>query len=205
VTVGGVDEQAVDAAPRAPLHRRLWWLWVVVAAAAAVGLIAALGGFRDVPIESLREISVGDAHVGTQMTTTITGIELASQSPGQGFDADEGMQYLVITATLENTSNTTLTMTRDLVRIILDGAVDETEGPYNLIDLQARDQLYFAQPGLPVDVAFTWVVPDTVEEGDDILVGLFDRFSTEDPRFDGDVQTRPTPTARIVTTIGDRS
>jgi len=48
---------------------------------------------------------------------------------------------------------------------------------------------------------FSWEVDDSVKNGDDIIIGLFDRFAVDDPRF-GDTAYSTTSTARILTTIG---
>jgi len=70
-----------------------------------------------------------------------------------------------------------------------------------LIDPRSGDLVGFLQPGIPLTAVFSWEVDDSVKNGDDIIIGLFDRFAVDDPRF-GDTAYSTTSTARILTTIG---
>lgn len=187
-------------------RRRLrlpWWLWTILGLGAAVGTVAALGGFEEVPIAELPIIELGDVHHGTQLDTVITAAYLSHRAPGQEYDVDEGEIYIVVEATLLNTTNRPV-HGYDAVRIVVDGAVEPTEKPYGLIELRRGDVVGPVQPGLPVAAAYTWVVGETsVSAGDEIRIGLFETFAVDDNLILEDVRTAPTPTARIVATLGE--
>lgn len=166
-----------------------------------VGGIAALGGFNDVPLSSLPKVQLGETHHGSEVDTVITSVYLSKRAPGQQFDADDGQQYLVVAATLLNTTKGTDGPTTALVRVLLDGEVSANDEPYGLTDPRTGNSVGFLQPGIPLKAVFSWLVDDTVKDGDDIIIGLFERFAVDDPRFSDTAYTTE-PTARILTTIG---
>lgn len=168
-----------------------------------VGAVAALGGFNDVPVTSLPKVQLGETHHGSEVDTVVTSVYLTTRAPGQTFDAEEGEQYLVVAATLLNTTKGTGGLTYDLIRVLLDGKVSANDQA-SLVDPRTGNQVGFLQPGIPLDAVFTWTVDDTVKDGDDIIVGLFDRFAVDDPRF-GDTAYSTSPTARILTTVGSHA
>jgi hypothetical protein len=195
----------VTDAPVAPARTRgRWRIWVILAAAAVVvvGGIAALGGFNDVPVASLPELQLGDTHHGNEVDTVVTSVYLTTRAPGQQFDADPGTQYLVVAATMLNTTDSPGGLTTDLVRVLLEGEVSANDDPRGLVDPRTGNQVGFLQPGIPLDAVFSWEVDDSVQVGDDIIIGLFDRFALDDPRFGDTAYSAATPTARILTTIG---
>lgn len=168
-----------------------------------IGGVAALGGFNDVPQTALPVLRLGDTHHGNEVDTVITSVYLTTRAPGQVFDADPGTQFLVVAATMLNTTHDTRTLTSDLVRVLLEGEVSGNDDPdRGLIDPRTGSQVGFLQPGIPLEGVFVWEVDDTVKDGDEIIVGLFDRFALDDPRFSDTAYTNPSPTARILTTIG---
>ena len=192
-------------APDSPARRRgAWRVWAVVLAALAVAVaaIAGLGGFADVPTSSLPVIALGDTHHGSEVDTTITSVSLTTRAPGQSYEADEGTQYLVVAATLLNTTDDPGSMTSELVRVLLEGEIDPSDDGRGLVDPRTGNQVGFLQPGIPLDAVFWWEVDDTVKDGDDIIVGLFDHFPVDDPRFGDTAYSAPTATARILTTVG---
>ena len=193
-----------DAAAPQPRTRGRWRVWLIsaVAVVVVVGGIAALGGFNDVPVEDLPELSLGDTHHGNEVDTVVTSVYLATRVPGREYEAEEGTQYLLVTATLLNTTEGPAGLTTDLVRVLLDGQISGNDQANALANPRTGGQVGFLQPGIPVHGVFFWEVDDTVKAGDDIIIGLFDRFPVDDPRFDGTAYTNPTPTARILTTIG---
>ena len=190
------------AAPRRARRRPLWLLWVLVAAAAAVAVVALLGGFNEVPIEKLPVIELGETYSSNEVDTTITGTYLVKQQPGYTFDADEGMQYFVVEATLVNTTNTTDVLDTGLVRILLGDAVAPADEPRGVVRAGTGFDLDFLQPGLEVRALYYWLVPDTITEGDDVVVGVFERHLVDDPRYGGEVYSPGEPMARVITTIG---
>lgn len=191
-------------APAVPRARSPWRVWAIVIAAAAVAAvgIGALGGFNEVPVEDLPVLSLGDTHHGNQVDTVITSVTLAPRIPGQQYDAEEGKQYLLVAATMLNTTKASGTLTVDLVRVLLEGKISGNDQARALRDPRTGEQVGFLQAGLPVSGLFVWEVDDSVKEGDDIIIGLFDQFAVDDPRFGDTAYTSPTPTARIITTIG---
>ncbi len=193
-----------DAAATQPRTRGRWRVWVILAAAAVaiIGGITVLGGFKDVPVETLPELSLGETHHGNEVDTVITSVYLTSRLPGREYDADEGVQYLVVDATLLNTTDTPDTLTSELLRVVLDGQVTRTDDPRGPVDPRTGNAVGFLQPGLPVRTVFWWEVSDTASEGDDLVIGLFERFPVDDPRFDGTAYSAPKVTATIDTTIG---
>ena len=191
-------------APATPTRRGgRWRVWAIVVATVIVivGGIAALGGFNDVPVTSLPKLQLGDIHHGNEVDTVITSVYLTTRAPGQQFDADFGKQYLVVAATMSNTTNAPGGLTNDLVRVLLDGQVSANDPTQGLVDPRTGDFVGFLQPSIPLNAMFSWKVDDSVKNGDDIIIGLFDRFPVDDPRF-SDTAYSATATARILTTIG---
>jgi len=184
-------------------RRGLWVLGIVVAAATAVAAVALLGGFNEVPIEKLPVIELGETYEGSEVQTTITGTYLTSIRPGETFEADEGKQFFVVEASLLNTDRDTDVLDTGLLRILLEPDVQPADDPDGVAMDDGRD-LDFLQPGLTVNALFFWVVPDTIEDGDEVVVGVFDRHVVEDPRFGDAGAYASEPVARVVTTIGPR-
>lgn len=182
-----------------------WRAWVIVVAALAVvvGGIAALGGFNDVPVQGLPDLALGDTHHGNQVDTVVTSVSLATRLPGQKYDVEEGTQYLLVEATLLNTTNGPNTMTTDLIRVLLGDEISANTATDGLRNVRTGEPILFLQPGLPVDGVFVWEVDDAVTTGDDLIVGLMDRFPLDDPRFSDVSFTAAAPTARIRTAIGE--
>lgn len=183
---------------------RRWVGGIGLAIVVAVGAVALLGGFNDVPVEKLPVIELGTAYVGNEVTTTVTGVYLSALSPVKQYAPDDGKQWLVVEATLVNTGTQPSLFSYDDIRVLLEGVIDPAEHPYSLVDLRDGGQVPFLQPGLPVHAAFTWQVhADAVSAGDDIIVGIFERYHVaDDPLFGNTGYTNATPVVRIRTTIG---
>lgn len=192
-------------APASPAPRRgAWRVWagIGVGLLVVIAAIAGLGGFSDVPTSSLPKLQLGDTHHGGELDTVITSVRLTTTAPGRIYQADEGKQYLIVSATLLNTTDHASLFGYDAVRVLLDGQVDPDEDGLGLIDPRTGSLVSFLQPGIPLDGVYTWEVDASVAEGDDIIVGLFDRFAVDDPRFSDTGYTAATATARILTTVG---
>lgn len=182
-----------------------WWLWVLAAVLAAVTTITLLGGFSEVPVEKLPVIELGAAQPGNEVTTTITGVYLTDRAVVTGYELDEGVTNLVVTGTLLNTTDRPSILGQDLVRVLVEGVINpDDDDPDRAVELRNGSSLGFLQPGLPVEVAWVWKVStDSVEVGDDIIVGVFERYKIEyDPVFGDDAFTSAQPIARIITTVG---
>jgi hypothetical protein len=184
--------------------RRLpWWLWVLIGAGSLVGVVALLGGFNEVPIEKLPQVQLGEQVVGNEVALQVDDIYLSDTKPVSGLDADEGEVYLVVEATAENVTAAPNIFLNRALRVLVEGAISSTEGPYYVIDLRNGDNVSFLQAGLPVKVAFLWRVDeDLVEPGEEIFLGIFERYDVpDDPRFD-DAKSTPVPIVRLVETVG---
>lgn len=181
-----------------------WPLTVVAAAAAVVAIVALIGGFNDVPVERLPLVELGETHEGSEILTTVTSVYLTTVNPATGTPAEAGEQFLAVNATLENTSTRPNLWQRDTIRVVVDGAIEPEEQSDSNVEVPGNRGISFLQAGLPTDLVYLWRIKTTdATPGDDVIVGIFDRFRvTNDPVFDDTAYTSPTPVARIVTTIG---
>ena len=111
--------------------------------------------------------------------------------------------YLVVEATAENVTAGPNIFVNRALRVLVEGAISSTEGPYNVIDLARGDDVSFLQAGLPVRVAFLWKVDeDLIDPGEEIFLGIFERYDVpDDPRFD-DAKSAPVPIVRLAETVG---
>lgn len=186
-----------------PRRRVPWWLWVVLGAGALVGGLAALGGFDEVPVQKLPEIELGERFTGNELAVQIDDIRLSPTAPVTGYDAGDGKVYLVVEATLENVTTAPNIFQSRAVRVLVDGVISGNDAPYHVVELRSGDGLSFTQPGLPTRVAYLWQVDASrIDVGDDIIVGIFERYDApDDPRFD-DAKTSPVVVVRLLETIG---
>ncbi len=131
-------------------------------------------------------------------------IYLSSTTPVTGYDADEGEVYLVVEATAENVTTTPNIFLSRTLRVIVDGAIEAETAPDTVVSLRDGDNVAFLQAGLPAQVAFLWPVDERfIDPGDEIFLGIFERYDLEDdPRFD-DSKSDPVPVVRLAETIGD--
>jgi len=192
-----------DPSSRTARRRPPWWLWTAAVAATVVGAVALLGGFADVPDRKLPVVPRGGTHAGGQLDTTVARVYLSPARPGSDYDASADTGFLVVEATVENTTDLPSTFVDDLVRVIAGDAVGQADSPA-LLEARTGRALTFAQPGLPVTVLYTWEV-DTgaLEVGDTVFIGFFEQFPIYgDPVFGDDAFGAPTATARMESSIG---
>ncbi|HWR85963.1 MAG TPA: hypothetical protein VN200_08220 [Rhodoglobus sp.] len=190
--------------PIAPRLRRMpWWLWTSGAVIAATGIVAALGGFAEVPVQQLPELRLGEEHVGNEITTVVDGVVLSRERPSSEYD-DEEHDYVVVNLTVTNSTTTPTLFLSNSVRIVLGDVVDEFTAPDGATDPRNGTQVQFLQPGLPTEVAMSWqVTRGDVAVGDDIRIGVFERYDApEDPRY-RDAKTAPVVVAKLDTTVGE--
>jgi hypothetical protein len=179
-----------------------WWLWAVAGAGGLVGVVALLGGFEDVPIQALPRVELGEQFAGNEVALRVDDIHLSRTAPVTGYDAPDGEVYLVVEATIENTTDQPNIFFSRALRVLVEGAIGSTDSPYNVVELRTGDGLSFLQPGLPVEVAYLWSVDERlIDAGDEIFLGIFERYDApDDPRFD-DGKTTPVPIVRLAETI----
>ena len=193
-------ELAVTARKR----RVPWWLWSIAAVTAAVGTITLLGGFNEVPVEKLPVIELGAEQPGNEVTTTITRVYLSETKPVTGYELEEGDVAVVVEGTLLNTTDRISTLGPSVVRVLLEGVInpDDAKDP-STIERRNGDANAFLQPGLATEVAWYWEVPaDSVATGDEIIVGVFERYKIAyDPVYGDTAYSNMVPIVRIITTV----
>lgn len=160
-----------------------WWLFVIAAVVLAASAI--FGGLDDATQADPEPpvLSPGQAFVGPQLTTTLHTAELMEVAPGYTLEPEDGFTYLVVMATVTNTSTTSTTAITDLLQ--LEWLDDETQGePDRTALLSDGTSLPQANPGVPIDVAYIWQVPiGDVEPADTVRVAIRSKTFT----LDGDV------------------
>lgn len=190
--------------PATPARRRIpWWAWTIAVVVAITGLIAAIGGFADVPQQKLPEVALGDEWVGGEANATVHSAYLSETMPGSATPADEGEVYLVVDVTAAANGDHPSLFARSLIRVLVGDVVVAETAPDRVIELRSGTGTDFLQPGLPVEVAYAWRVPaDGLAVGDEVIVGIFDQFGIKgDPLWGDTAFTRPTPVARVLTTV----
>ncbi len=160
-----------------------WWL--VLAAALILGASALFGGLDDATVAAPEPVlvGVGEPFVGPQLTTTILSTELTDVAPGYSLEPGDGNTYLVVTATVTNTWTTSTELIRDLLQLEwLDGeGTGEADRLTLVSDGTSSPQ---ANPGVPIEVAYVWEVPEGVlAPGDVARVSIRSKSLT----VDGDV------------------
>lgn len=206
MTIGETDQTGPDAPAPAPRKRRLpGWAWTLIGLAAVVAIVAALGGFREVPIAKLPAIALGETHEGDEYRTTVDAVYLTSQLPNTGYAAEEGFEYLVVEATVENTTDRPIfTLTRQLIRALVSGVVEpygDAAAP-DVSDPRFGGPVGYLQPNLPLTVLYSWDVEiGQIKDGDEAIIGIFERhYDPSNPAFD-DYSTTDA-VARVITEVG---
>ena len=181
----------------------------IAAVLAVIAVIAAIGGFSDVPDEKLPVVAVDEPYPGNEITTTVSRVYLTPTRPAapgvtDPLEADEGKQFLIVDATITNTTTAPSYVYDDILRVLIDGVIEPTVEPEAILDERSARPLGLLQPGLQLDAAYLWQVDlDGVAAGDDIIIGILDRVAVaNDPVFGDSAFTRPAPAARILTSIG---
>ena len=180
----------------------------IVAVLAVIATITLLGGFADVPQEKLPRVTLGEPYAGNEATVTVERAYLSPTRPSApGNDdplpAGEGKQFLIVETRIENTTTSPSYVYGDIVRVLIDDVLDPATEPNATLDLRTGSQLGLLQPALTLDVDFLWEIDETAATaGDDVIVGILDRVPVaNDPVFGDSAFTRPSPVARILTTI----
>ena len=189
-----------------PLRRRSlrlpWWMWLVISFVVIVGTTAALGGFADATTSLVPRYELGQRFVGNETSVVIDSVSVRATKPDRYGTETEGESFLVVEATLDSELDGPNSFEWDVVRIIVEGVIEAEDKPESVIDLRTKAQTGLLQPGIPMRVAYVWrVETDSLSVGDDVIVGIFERYEiADDPLFD-DARTRPRGAARVLTTI----
>lgn len=193
----------VTTSPRRGRSRVPWWAWVAAALVVVVGAVAAFGGFADATTTLVPRYELNEQFVGNETSVTIESVTLRAAKPDRYATETEGVSYLVVEATLENVLPGPSIFEREVVRVIVDGVIEAEDEPESVIDVRTKAQVGPLQPGIPMRVAYVWPVDAPgLAVGDDLIVGIFERYEiADDPLFD-DARTRPRGAARVLTTIG---
>lgn len=180
----------------------------IVVVLAVIAAITLLGGFSDVPQEKLPVVAIGESYAGNEATVTVTRSYLSPTRPAAPGNLDplpaaDGKQFLVVETLIENTTTSPSYIYADIVRVLIDDALDPDIEPDATLDARTGTQLGLLQPGLTLTIDFLWEVDQAaVATGDDLIIGLLDRVPiANDPVFGDSAFTRPSPVARILTTI----
>ncbi|MGV8885130.1 MAG: hypothetical protein ACOH1T_06020 [Microbacteriaceae bacterium] len=189
----------------APVRRRRvpWWAYTVAALVAVAGLVAAFGGFADVPVQKLPTIAVGETWRGGEASAVVHGVYLSDTLPTNGTRADDGEVFLIVEATAETTKDAPSLFSRNLIRVFIDDVVSADTDPDRVVELRSGEGSGFLQPGIPSRVAYAWKVKaEALSVGDDVIIGVFDQFAVKGDPLWGDTSfTGPTPVARVLTSI----
>lgn len=180
-----------------------WWLFAIAAVALAASAI--FGGLDDASQADPEPpvLSPGEAFVGPQLTTTLHTAELMDVAPGYTLEPDDGFTYLVVTATVTNTSVTSTTAIDDLLQ--LEWLDDETKGePDRTALVSDETPLPQANPGVPMDVAYIWQVPiGELESGDTVRVSIRSKTFVQDGDVTyGSYWAYPVVAARVDLEVG---
>ena len=188
----------------APARRGIpWWVWTVGGLLTVTGVVAAIGGFNDVPVSALPVIELGDTTVGGEASITVDRVYLSDTVPVTGSTANDGEVYIVVMVQTEAPGPQPSLFARNLVRVLVGDLVSANTGPERVVEMRSGASMDFLQPGIPTEIAFAWNVPaDAIDVGDEVIVGVFDQFAVFDDPLWGDTSTTgPTPIARIITEI----
>ena len=188
---------------RHPKRRLPWWLWTLIGAGSIVGVVALLGGFNEVLYTKLPQVQLGEVFVGNEVALQVDDIYLSHTAPVTGYDpAEEGDVFLVVEATAENTTTKPNIFLDRALRVLVEGGISSTDSPYSVVDLRTGAYVDFLQPGLPLKVAYLWPVDERhIDPGQEIFLGIFERYAQDDPRFD-DYRSEPVAIVRLAETVG---
>lgn len=172
---------------RGTLRERLHgWLPVLVVAAvlAVAGVVAIpLGGWDTVQLQSavVPQQEAGVVYGGNRLATSVDEAYLTDENPDGITEPDPGETYLVVVATMENTTDEPQPPlgSRDFYAITVPGVLElgtAIEYDAHAVYL-VRDESYFPtlNPGIPDEVLFLFTVPDDLfAPGDELVVGITD-------------------------------
>ncbi|WEO75796.1 hypothetical protein BJQ94_10400 [Cryobacterium sp. SO2] len=206
------------------LLTRLPTRWLVTGSAAGLlGLSALFGGLDAAPVEAAPVVAVGDSHVGSELTVTVSQALLIDAFPEQLLMPEEGNRLLVVRAVVENTTteprrlgtagsvsataSSTTAGGKKTDTIGLSGVpgVGQNQRPLSILVIDDGSGLVVVQPGVPVELAFVWeVAGDALTAGDPVRVELFDRVFISEGRLTyGGLYDDPVVTATVNVVLDD--
>jgi hypothetical protein len=147
-----------------------WWAWTLAAIAVVIGVVAALGGFADVPITRVRTIALGSTFHGQQVDSRVLGARVVAKAPGGSVSKKGAWLEL----DLESTDRTDAPVPVDAVSLrTIVGPIGAGSGPDATL-LSRGGSPAELQPGIPTRLAVLWQVrTGAIRDGDRIVVGLF--------------------------------
>lgn len=188
---------------RGSVRRRVpWWGWVLGAAVLAVGGVAALGGFNDVPVQKLPVIELGQTYSTNAIDVTVLSVELRDIPPFRDFPTD-GREYVTVVVEATATGDEPSTFARDLIAVLLEGLIspDDRSTYATVKEMRNGDVFTILQPNLPTRLAYTWEIPaGSAHVGDQIVVGIFEQHAVPDSPVFEDMKVA-VPIVRIITTL----
>jgi len=184
-------------AARTGLRRVPWWAWAVVGIAVVVGLVAALGGFADAPIQKVPTIALGSAYHGQQVDARVTDARVVGVSP-TGERPPAGRRWLQLDAEGLDTADRPVPVGAISLRTIV-GPLDGSTAADRVLSHRGTGAISEFQPGVRTPISFLWAVPTgSVRPGDRIVVGLFEATPVEGPTVLLDQYGPPDVKVRLV-------
>ncbi len=188
-------------APDRVRRRVPWWLWAIGAIVVVIGVIAAIGGFNDVPISRVPTIALGSTFHGNEIDSSVTRATVSPDSP-IGTDSG-GDDWLIVTVV--STNRTTQPVPADAIglRAIAGGVVTADQKPYLEVLDRNGSTIAELQPGVRTTLDFLWKVPaGALTDGDTIIAGVFERVPEPDNPVFFDAYSNPVVKARLQFAIG---
>ncbi|WP_327016716.1 hypothetical protein [Cryobacterium sp. MP_3.1] len=188
---------------------RLPTRWLVTGVTTVLlGLSALFGGLEDAPVQAAPVIAAGERHVGSELTVTVSQALLIDAFPEQLLVPAAGNRLLVVRAMVDNTTREAIrlgTAESDRMRVGGVSGLPQAEPPTRVLVIDDGSGTVFAQPGVPVEVAFIWeVAGDAVAKGDSIAVHLLDRVLISEGELTyGGLYDDPVVTGTLELELGD--
>lgn len=205
------------AAARARIRRtrlRSWAPLLVLAGLAAVaGLVAIpLGGWDEVELQSeqLPVVELGEAVESARVSTAIRSVELVAEHPDGFSEAEPGMTWMVVHATIGNRLEIPqyAAGSRPFYPFTIDGALSQETSTIDIHSVLERDGSVSVRlnPGIVDDVAIVLPVErGDFADGDTIEVLFWDATRQSADLYSGIRWWAPHPVAQVSVEIGEAS
>lgn len=180
--------------PRAHPRRPTWALVGAGGVLAAIGIVAALGGFADTPITKVPTIAIGEVYEGQQIDVSIEGAEVGRQTAF--LTADDGEQLVIVSALVVNRADVPVS-NRAIQLVVLMGDVRLLEDPDAIVTPRDGETVGSLQPGVPTLLQYVWRTRGDVASGDDAVVGIYEAVPDPNDIYDPGQLGLPNPVRRI--------